>query len=298
MQKLGIWLVMITCTALAIFWWNHRKTVCERTLVYRVGDFDERFGISETAFRAAIQQAENVWEDRMGVNLFEYDPTAQLVINLVFDERQQVTFAKQDLVRELKQTETSHTNVSQSYNYWFDAYNNKRQSYEDILSDYEDRLRAYNAKVQYWNNHNGAPKDIYIALEEEREKLHQIKIRLDEEHTYLNEIVEMLNSLEDQGSMLVDSYNSRAATYSSLYGERTRFHKGEYNGKAITIYQFHDTADLILVLAHELGHALRLGHVANPKAVMHTLMGAQDLTSLSLTHDDIDALKTVCGRDA
>jgi predicted Zn-dependent protease len=75
----------------------------------------------------------------------------------------------------------------------------------------------------------------------------------------------------------------------------THFHKGEYQGNAITIYQFYDTADLALVLAHELGHALGLGHIDDPSAVMHAVMGEQDLTPLRLTPGDVHALRSVCG---
>jgi predicted Zn-dependent protease len=50
-------------------------------------------------------------------------------------------------------------------------------------------------------------------------------------------------------------------------------------------------------LAHELGHTLGLGHVDNPTAVMHYLMGEQNIDDLTLTRDDIDALRTACGLD-
>jgi hypothetical protein len=45
------------------------------------------------------------------------------------------------------------------------------------------------------------------------------------------------------------------ATFNGLYGEPRQFHKGEYDGRTITIFEFHDERDLTLVLAHELGHA-------------------------------------------
>jgi predicted Zn-dependent protease len=86
-------------------------------------------------------------------------------------------------------------------------------------------------------------------------------------------------------------------SYNTLYGENRRFHKGEYNGKEITIYQYQDRDDLILILAHELGHALGLNHVADPKAVMHELLSDQDLDTLTLTDADVQELHTACGRE-
>ena len=104
----------------------------------------------------------------------------------------------------------------------------------------------------------------------------------------------MLKSLQGQESKLADLYQRQAKTYQSLYGETTHFHKGEYNGRAITIYQFHDTADLTLVIAHEFGHALGLGHVDDPQAVMHAFMGEQDIARLMLSRHDIDILADAC----
>ena len=81
----------------------------------------------------------------------------------------------------------------------------------------------------------------------------------------------------------------RCKYYNALYGEHRHFHKGEYDGKDITIYQYRDLADLILILTHELGHALGLAHVNDPKAVMYEILGKQDLETLTLTSTDVCA---------
>ena len=231
------------------------------------------------------------------MNLFQYDPTAKFTINLVFDSRQQATIAKENLIHRLEWMESSQSNISKSYNDWYEIYNNKKIDYENLLSKYKNRLNSYNSDVNYWTSHGGPTRKIHKQLEKEKQELSLLQTKLEEERAYINDIVDMLQSMKDKSNVLLDTYKSHVKTYNSLYGAHTRFNQGEYSGEGITIYQFNDTADLILVLAHELGHALGLGHVEDPKAVMHYLMGEQDLDALTLMPDDITALRAVCGLD-
>lgn len=77
------------------------------------------------------------------------------------------------------------------------------------------------------------------------------------------------------------------------------FTEGEYKSEyksgvyeqEIDIYEFSTKAKLRRVLAHELGHALGLDHVEDPKAIMYRLnQGTND----TLTKDDLAELKTYC----
>ena len=44
-------------------------------------------------------------------------------------------------------------------------------------------------------------------------------------------------------------------------------------------------------LVHEFGHALGLGHLENPKAIMNRKLAVQDVTNIRLTSDDLNLLK-------
>jgi hypothetical protein len=297
MAKFGVFLTIISSIAISILVSSQAKTPCESPLLYRIGSHDERFGISEIAFRDAIEQAASLWERALGFELFAYDPTAAFAINLVFDERQQATIDKQQLTRTLEQMASSQSNITQSYAHWQETYKAKKTAYDSLLTAYQARVAAHNREVKRWNTSGGAPPQIYDALSKERQALAQLEAQLGQDRAYINDVIDMLTSMQQQSHTIADTYKTEVSTYHARYGEHARFNQGEYNGKAITIYQFNERADLILVLAHELGHALRLGHVDDPTAIMHYLMGEQDLDGLSLTPDDINALKVVCHLD-
>ena len=292
-----IWLLPLVCVVLVAVVWRQRQATCHAPILYRIGHVDTRFGLSESEVRAAVEQADRLWGNALGRKLFEHSYTAKLTINFVFDTRQQTTHVQRRLLPRLQQTEAAHADVAQSYATWRRIYDDKLTAYEAVHMAQQERVQAYNAQVQQWNAQGGAPVQVQKTLAAERAQIEARQAQLAADRAELREIVETLNSLADRDKALAETYAKQVQSYNALYGESRQFHKGEYNGKDITIYQYHDTLDLTLVLAHELGHALGLAHVDDPKAVMHALLSDQDLETLILTTADVRALKTACGRE-
>ena len=51
---------------------------------------------------------------------------------------------------------------------------------------------------------------------------------------------------------------------------------------------------MILALTHELGHALGMDHVENPKSIMYYITGANTETSPAPTAEDLVELNRAC----
>jgi hypothetical protein len=274
--------------------WQHGQP-CEHPLRYRIGEVDDRFDLSPREYRKLIQKAGDMWATALGQELFIYDPAAPFAINLVYDERQHTTMTSHELSRKMQQTDHSNQKVRALYDHWQDIYQTRSEAYQMSLDDLQKRREAYNATVEAKNRQGGVTQEEHDALSAEREAIDRTREELDAKHKALEEITQMLESLQAQSKTLVTTYNLNATTYKALYGVNIPFHKGEYNGESITIFQFHNIDDLLLVIAHEMGHALGLNHVKAPEAIMHALMGSQDLNHLILTPADTQALQTTCG---
>lgn len=289
------WLVFaVLLLSGAVFVWNRFLLPCGAPLRYSIGSFDGHFGITEEAFRQEMVTAEQVWEQALGKELFVYDPDASFKVNLIFDQRQLQTLAGQKIEQSLSETKIKQDTLAERNAATLELYQKTLEEYEVLLVAFQKRLAEHNARVAFWNKQGGAPAEEYKQLQTESGTIEKLEKNLETKRRGVNALVDTVNQFSKEQVRVVDQHNAKVEGYVKRYGEPKDFDQGEYMSTVINIYQFDDRAHLRLVLAHELGHALGIGHVEDPYAMMYYKMERQDPERLTLTADDRTAFAGVC----
>ncbi len=270
---------------------------CRSPIAYSIGSFDARFGISKADFIKYIGQAENIWETPSVKQLFAYKESGDLNINLIYDYRQEATDKLQKLGLVVKEDKNSYDTLKAKYTALQADYTQKKSLYEAAVASFDRRKKAYEAEVEYWNKHGHITETAYNQINSEKDALNEEIQNLNQIQTALNAQVDEINNLVTVLNRLANSLNLDVVGYNRV-GESAgaEFEEGDYQQgpgyKKIDIYQFDNSQKLVRVLAHELGHALGLEHINNPKAIMYKLNQG---TNETLTADDLLALKKHCG---
>lgn len=279
-----------------VFLFYQKVLPCQKPIAYNLGVFDKKFGISQADFLSVINKAEQIWETPLGKQLFVFDPAGDLKINLVYDYRQEATDKIKQMGLVIGDDKTSYGALKSKYKILQADYLNLKLVFESAAAAFHNRQDVYNKEVVYWNEAGGASKETFNRLNEEKVALQTEADRLNKIQNNLNTEVEKINALAVVLNRLVATLNLEAAQYNEINRQTAdEFQQGVYkegpNGREIDIYQFDNVDKLLRVLAHELGHALSLDHLENPKAIMYYL---NEGLNESLTQDDLLALKAVC----
>lgn len=270
---------------------------CTYPITYSVGGFDEKFQIKKEEFVAHIHSAEKAWEDQAKKELFQYvESGGTLQMNLFYDNRQETTNKLGEIGDVIKDQKGSYEALKVEYADLSKEYTRERAAFEKDTQTLINMRNQYESDVQYWRDHGGAPEDEYRDLEETRATINRLVTQVNQAQSQLNKKAKDLNTLAININELIDILNLSVAKYnttSRTNGEE--FEEGEYIRDAewarINVYEFSSEGKLTRLLTHELGHALGIGHVEDPEAIMYRLN--QD-TNKELAQTDIAELISVC----
>lgn len=269
---------------------------CDKPIEYSIGRFDTQFDISKDDFISYIAEAAFVWEKVLNRKEFIYNPNSDFKINLIYDQRQLDTIQKQKTEFGLSTVEDAFKKLDSDFTAFKSGYDQKVSSYKRALALFQNKQAAYNAEVASWNAKGGAPKETYDSLNAERQNLNAEAAALNAEAVSIDAMSKQLSALLDQRNAKALEYNNIAEAYNQKYTNGLEFNQAEYTGKAINVYQFGNKQDLVLALTHELGHALGMNHVENPKSIMYYVAGVNPQSPPIPSAEDLAELNRVYKR--
>ncbi len=273
---------------------------CSEPLTYRIGEIDERFGVTENEIKYLMEEVSEIWSEAKGSSVIEFDESGEIVLNFIYAEQQQLTDSERQFRDRLRSEEQSISVGEREFKQLNERFNEMESRYKADSNHLQSEIEELNSWVNRKNNEGGFnEQEIEVFETRKREidlkaaELNRRALQLQQEAERVNREIDRLNRRIDEKNMLILEYNQ-------TFTGTNRFTQGSYeyigNRKRINIYQFSHRDELRLVMAHEVGHALGIGHVENPQSVMYHLMGNQNLSGLSLSTEDTEALQAVCSQ--
>ena len=291
-------LILFTLFVLGIFlFWKNKESLfspCLPPLKYSLSTIDPQFGLTKEEVLKALREAEAVWEEPLGKDLFSYEEDAPFVINFIYDERQENTLHAQKLEELITSDTTEYNELVKALEKSKKEIEKLAQEYDALFVEYSKEVDHYNQAVYNWNQNENLSES---ALEE----LMLYQVELEKKHQKISLLGEHINTLATKTKKLTDSINEKAQntnhfvdTYNTLSEKMPVFSKGTYQSQAIVIYQFSTREDLILTLAHELGHSLGIDHTEDPTSIMYPVFDEQSTQPIMATEIDIASLRQAC----
>ncbi|TVT80222.1 matrixin family metalloprotease [Acinetobacter colistiniresistens] len=260
----------------------------EQPLRYRIAELDPRLNIDQQQMVELSKQAAAIWENNTGQKYFVYDPEAEFVINLVFDQRQLRSMKRAESLGQLEQEQQNwlnHNEKLQKVNADLAESSaqleQQKQAYENQAQQYQLGLAQYKA-----DNSN---KTLFASLQKQQRDLQQQAVKLQTKIAEYNHKVQQNQLKAEKSQQVYQELAASVAEFNETFKPEV-LHKGQFDGKQIFIYEFSSIDDLRLTLAHEFGHALGLKHTRDPKSLMYPRIKDQDAKDFQLTDTDLKLL--------
>lgn len=243
---------------------------CDSPVKYKIGSIDSKFHLSQDELVADLDQASQIWNRAEGKKLLQFNPqTAQLEVEMIYDDRQALKIQINQIEGNLKQTNSFlQPSIAE---------------YDKLAADFKQRLQDLNHQIEEINKRGGATQDEYNQIKIEQNDLKVLADKLNQMAKDLNKSTNLYNQEVSQLDKTVDTFNQAL----DLRPEEGLYKPAK---NKIEIYFYVTRNELIHTLAHELGHALGLNHNTNQKSIMYPKSTQQ----VALSQDDLNDLTIIC----
>lgn len=283
------------------------RAACEVPVLWRVDRIDPRFGLSEAEAAGAVRAAAFLWESALGRVLLFRESGEGIPIRFEYDERQEETRVRQARIAEVDAEARALEESAEALELLRSRLESRRSIHQARLTAYRDRLATLEEMVEFWNARGGAPAEEVERLRQLEAEVDQLRASANATADEVNRLVDALNRETEAHNLRVDEANRRRAAIRDAYPIEV-VQSGEYlestrgigpltlsRDAEIRIYQFEDRDHLTLVVAHELGHALGLGHTGIEGTLMAAEgVGAAGMGPPDVTPEDVAALRELC----
>jgi len=271
---------------------------CSKPIAFHLGGIDPRFGLSDAQAQDALAQAADLWNSAAKKTLFADVPGSGLPVNFVYSQQQDTTKVHQAIASSITEDRQNASHLRDEIERLKAEFSSKRQSFEAAKTTLTLATSAYNRRVQDLSRSGARYEGDRRLLEAQRSDLILRQQDLERQVAPLDQIANQIGTLTAAYNTQVMHERTNVDAINIDAGKQ--FLAGEYvnldGAPEIMIFQYSSSGSLVAVLAHELGHALGLGHVSNSHSVMSASSEQRENSSPSivLSNDDLVALRERC----
>jgi hypothetical protein len=282
---------------------------CAIPVHYALGEVSPGFGFDRFTIGTALADAVRLWQAESDAPLFieSLHPQA-MQVDLNFDERQAGAVERRSLRGRLEVDQGDLEREQATLQAWAERIGRDQAARERRAAELRSRLERHEAAVADWNAGRAARTEAgRRALEAEGAALRAELAELERGTAEFNADIEAYNRRAEDTRRRIADMNARVERYNATAAdepvESGRYSYDPEQGRRIEVFRAASYDELVWVLAHELGHALGIGHVDEPGAVMHPLLheGGElepgRALPVALSAADRAALFGVCGGD-